>query len=319
MVTATHLPIEERLLQLLQHLGIERAHFAARHSDDWQGLATLHPERIASLTLVCPSWAVGLDPTTLHSFSSRLLVFTGDQGPLAERVGQALASLPEATLITLRDYSNLFWTDVIADRTDEIGSALLDFLTHLDQPQGVRALSLAEGEGEVAGITYQIQGSGPPLVLLPLLIAPSQWEPLLPTLSQQYCTITLGGAELGSAAVLEARGRAPGYLRMVRTLMDEILLQPGATILDVGCGTGALDRWLARRTGGTNPILTVDISRYLLREATALARKEGLAGTIEFREGSVETLPFPDQHVEVTLSVTVMEEVNADRMLAEMV
>jgi hypothetical protein len=28
----------------------------------------------------------------------------------------------------------------------------------------------------VAGITYAIRGSGPPLVLLPLGLAPSQWE-----------------------------------------------------------------------------------------------------------------------------------------------
>ena len=171
----------------------------------------------------------------------------------------------------------------------------------------------------MAGISYQIRGSGPPLVLLPLGFAPSQWEPLLPTLSKRYCTITLGGAELGVAPFLENRGRAPGYLRMVRTLMDEVQLQPGETILDVGCGTGVLNRWLARRTGGANPIIAVDINRSFLREATALARKEGLEGTIEFREGSEEALPFPDQSFEVTMSATVMEEVDADRMLAEMV
>jgi SAM-dependent methyltransferase len=63
----------------------------------------------------------------------------------------------------------------------------------------------------------------------------------------------------------------------------------------------------------------VDINRYLLREATALAQQAGLADTIAFQEGHAYALPFPDQSVDVTLSVTVMEEVDADQMLGEMV
>jgi len=56
-----------------------------------------------------------------------------------------------------------------------------------------------------------------------------------------------------------------------------------------------------------------------LREATALARQEGLEGAIEFREGNAEALPFRDNSFDVVMSVTVIEEVDADRMLAEIV
>ena len=55
-----------------------------------------------------------------------------------------------------------------------------------------------------------------------------------------------------------------------------------------------LDRWLARRTGGMNPIVGVDINRYLMSEAAALTRKDGLERKITFREGNAERLPFPD-------------------------
>jgi len=174
-------------------------------------------------------------------------------------------------------------------------------------------------EGELDGISYRIQGAGAPLVLLPLGLAASQWEPLLPRLSAQYCTLTLGGAILGSVSSLEARGRSTGYLGVVRNLIAEIHLQPGETILDVGCGSGVLDRWLARQTGGAHRIMAVDIHRTLLREAAALATKEGLAGHIEFREGNAEALPFPDMSFDVTMSATVMELLDADRMLREMV
>ena len=51
----------------------------------------------------------------------------------------------------------------------------------------------------------------------------------------------------------------------------------------------------------------------------AFARKEGLEEAIEFREGSGEALPFADGSFDITMSVTVIEEVDADRMLAEMV
>src|SRR5207247_828792 len=109
-----------------------------------------------------------------------------------------------------------------------------------------------------------------------MFLAPSQWEPLVPLLSERYCTITLEGAALGAVAILESRGRAVGYLQMVRTLLDETQLHPGESVLEVGCGTGVLDRWLAQRTRRAHCITGVDINPYLLQEAKALARREGL-------------------------------------------
>jgi hypothetical protein len=50
-------PIEARLLDLFRHLGIERAHIAAGGPPpllDWYNLAILHPERVASLTVISP-------------------------------------------------------------------------------------------------------------------------------------------------------------------------------------------------------------------------------------------------------------------------
>src|SRR5262249_18278234 len=101
MSTEVELPVEERLLQVLQHLGIERAHFAARGGGDWGGLAASHLNCIASLTLICPR---GMDPSMLSALAPRLLVLAGDQGRPDAIVRQAVAPLQEATLIALRDY-----------------------------------------------------------------------------------------------------------------------------------------------------------------------------------------------------------------------
>lgn len=314
MVTQPSHTVEERLIHLLRHLGIERAHFAACMSRDLAGLATSHPDVVSSLTLVCP-W--GMNVGALRPISSRLLVITGDQGQVAEEVHRAVASLPGTTLIDLRDYFSPLWADVIADRTNEVKAAMMDFLSSIEQQQALQEVALLESEGEIADISYSIRGSGPPLVLFPLGLAPSQWQPLLPLLSARYCTITVAGPALGMVAFLEAR--AQGYLRVVRAVVDEADLRPAETVLEVGCGSGVILRWLARHTHGAKRITGVDINPYLLREAAALAKKEGIEGAIELREGNGEALPFADSHFDVTMACTVMEEGNADRMLAECV
>lgn len=316
MTRETALPVEERLRQLLHHLGIRQAHIAGRVPRDWTGLATTSPDLVASLTLICP---MALDPQTVTHLASRLLVVTGDQGPQAEGVRQVVERVAGAHLVTLRDYPIFAWTDMVADRTDEIGAAMLSFLARAQPRAGAQSVPSAAEEGEITGLSYRLHGAGPPLVLLPLGLSPSQWDPLVPRLSAHYCTITLGGRELGPVASLESRGHAAGFLAMVRTLLEAVHLRPGESILEVGCGTGVLDRWLAQSTHGTHRITGVDINRYLLREGMALAQHEGLEGVVAFREGNAEALPFPDQSFDVTLSVTVMEEVDAHQMLREMV
>ena len=305
-------PVEACLAALLDRLGIERAHFAGRGSADLRGFASQHPERIASLTLLCPAV---LDTATLAPLARRLLVVTGDHGPGARRVRSGLADLPGATTVVLDDYAGLTWADLACERGDSIGAAMREFLPrHAALP----AADLAAQDGEIAGISYRVRGEGAPLVLLPLDLSPGQWEPLMPALSARYCTITLGGALLGSVASLEERGRS-GYMGIVRGLLDTLAIQPGESVLEVGCGSGVIMRELARRTQGANRLIGRDMSPYLLREARALARRDGLIDHIDFGEGRAESLPLPDGTVDVALSSTVFEEGNADLMLSEIV
>jgi SAM-dependent methyltransferase len=120
-------------------------------------------------------------------------------------------------------------------------------------------------------------------------------------------------------ALLESRGCAVGYQGMARPLLETARLQPGEALLDVGCGSGVLDRWLAQYTGDANRIVGVDVNRYLLGEAATLVQHEGVEGIIALREGNAEALPFPEARFAVTMAHTVLEEGDADRMLAELV
>jgi SAM-dependent methyltransferase len=156
-------------------------------------------------------------------------------------------------------------------------------------------------------------------MLLPFFLAPSQWAPAVERLARQFTVITLGGPHLGGVATLEDRARAPTYQAMFRTLIDLMAPKPGEAILDVGCGAGSLDRLLARRLGSANPITAMDTNPFLLSEAASLAKSEGLDEFIRFAPGNAEALPFADQSFDCIFSITVLEECDADRALAEMV
>ena len=213
--------VEEHISKLLHHLGLEQAHFAARLDMDWTSLVANRAELVSSLTLVSPG---NMDATVLRSLGSRLLVFNDDQRS-GQGVRRAMESLPDARLVPLPNYSGAIWSDVAFDRTDDIGTAMMDFLALMDARRaGDKTVTLTEGSGDIDGLTYHIRGSGPPLVLLPLQLAPSQWDPLLPALSERFCTITLSGAEVGFAAVLEARGQT-AYARVVRNVLEEVPVQ----------------------------------------------------------------------------------------------
>jgi SAM-dependent methyltransferase len=128
----------------------------------------------------------------------------------------------------------------------------------------------------------------------------------------------LGGALLGSIGSLEERGRS-GYIGVIRAVLDALRIVPGETVFEIGCGSGVVMRELARRTAGANRLIARDMNPYFLRVAQELARREGLDHLIEFGEGRAEALPLPDASVDVAIAFTVIEEGDADRMLAELV
>jgi SAM-dependent methyltransferase len=312
----TNMSPTERLITLMDHIGLDTAYFGTPIPRDISGLATEHPERLAGVVLCVPS---RLDPAPFTAIADRVLMIAGERGPAAEATARAALRLPGAERSVLAGYEAPgSWADAVADRTDEIAERMMAFVDQLaaeGRRAGTPRSTLAEGTH--AGISYRVEGSGPALMLFPFFLAPSQWDPAIPALAERFTVVTLGGPHLGGVASLEDRAQMPTYRAMFRTLIDVIEPQPGEAILEIGCGAGSLVRQLARRLGKTNRITAADVNPFLLREAEQLAEEEGLLGAIQFTKGNAEALPFDDRSFDCVYSVTVFEECDADRAIEE--
>jgi SAM-dependent methyltransferase len=315
-VQETDIPATERLVALMDHLGLGMAYFGTPIPRDISGLALQYPERLAGVVLCVPD---RLDPAPFAEIADRVLMITGERGPAAEATARAAVRLPTAERSVLPGYDAPgSWADAVLDRTDEIAERMIAFIDRLTaEGRGAATPRVATQEGIHAGISYRIDGSGPALILLPFFLAPSQWDPAIPRLGRRYTVVTLGGPYLGGVASLEDRAQMASYRAMFRVLIDAVAPQPGENILDIGCGAGSLARQLAARLGGASPITAVDVNTSLLREATLLAETEGLAGATDFTEGDAEALPFEAESFDCAYSVTVFEECDADRAIAE--
>jgi len=80
--------------------------------------------------------------------------------------------------------------------------------------------------------------------------------------------------------------------------VGRIGITPGSKVLDVACGTGNTTI-PAAKTGAS--VTGVDIATNLLEQAKTRADSEKLK--VQFQEGDVEELPFPDHSFDVVLSM----------------
>ncbi|MFS0706035.1 class I SAM-dependent methyltransferase [Cellulomonas sp. 179-A 9B4 NHS] len=100
--------------------------------------------------------------------------------------------------------------------------------------------------------------------------------------------------------------------RLAPLLADEAGVAPGARVLDVGCGPGALTAELVRRTGAAR-VHAVDPE-----PAFVAAVRDRLPG-VDARLGAAEDLPFTDGSVDVALAQLVVPFLaDPDRGLREM-
>jgi arsenite methyltransferase len=94
-------------------------------------------------------------------------------------------------------------------------------------------------------------------------------------------------------------------------------LRPGETVLDLGSGGGIDVLLSARRVGPTGKAYGLDMTDEMLALANENKRKAG-AQNVEFLTGHIESIPLPDNSVDVIISNCVINlSADKDRVLRE--
>jgi arsenite methyltransferase len=94
-------------------------------------------------------------------------------------------------------------------------------------------------------------------------------------------------------------------------------IEPGETVLDLGCGAGIDSILAAQRTGPAGRVLALDFLPEMLERTAAAAAEAGLAN-VEPLEGDIEAIPLPDASVDHVISNGVINLVpRKARVLAE--
>jgi ubiquinone/menaquinone biosynthesis C-methylase UbiE len=102
----------------------------------------------------------------------------------------------------------------------------------------------------------------------------------------------------------------------LRRIAAALGVGPGATIVDLGCGSGGPSLWVARQTGAQ--LIGIDVSTVGVAQANARAQAEGIADRVRFHVSDIATLPLSAASVDAAMSVDMLVFVpDIDAVMAE--
>jgi arsenite methyltransferase len=94
-------------------------------------------------------------------------------------------------------------------------------------------------------------------------------------------------------------------------------IQPGETILDLGCGGGIDTILAAQRTGPTGKVIALDFLPEMLHRTARAVQEAGLSN-VELVEGEMESIPCPDASIDLIISNGVINlSARKARVMAE--
>jgi SAM-dependent methyltransferase len=120
-------------------------------------------------------------------------------------------------------------------------------------------------------------------------------------------------------ARLEARAQSAVFARLFDKYVERLDLRPGVRVLEVGCGTGAMLRLLARRPEFHGTAVGIDQCPSFIRAASQRSWEEKVSDRLSFRVGDVHRLDFPPGAFDVVIAHTLISHVtDPTRVLGEM-
>ena len=118
--------------------------------------------------------------------------------------------------------------------------------------------------------------------------------------------------------ILDVFDGLAGIQRLKRAAIEQCRLSPGASVLDAGCGTGLETIRLAKLVAASGTVVGIDASEKFLTEARR--RAAGLGLPIDYRQGDVQQLPFPEKAFDVARAERLFPYLtDPERALSELV
>jgi tocopherol O-methyltransferase len=99
----------------------------------------------------------------------------------------------------------------------------------------------------------------------------------------------------------DAESPHQAQIRLIEELAERTQIQPGAKVLDVGCGLGGSSFWLARKLGCL--VLGITISPVQKRLAERRARSFGLSNPVQFAVRDANELDFAAETFDAIWSI----------------
>ncbi|HSD52298.1 MAG TPA: methyltransferase domain-containing protein [Candidatus Methylomirabilis sp.] len=119
-------------------------------------------------------------------------------------------------------------------------------------------------------------------------------------------------AEVAAARAYEALFVPALFAQWASRVVDAANLVAGQRVLDVACGTGVLAREVCLRTGPTGYVAGLDPSVGML----AVAKE--LSPSVDWRQGTAESIPFSDASFDAVVSQFGLMFMDRDRAIREM-
>jgi ubiquinone/menaquinone biosynthesis C-methylase UbiE len=110
-------------------------------------------------------------------------------------------------------------------------------------------------------------------------------------------------------ARLESRAKDAIFARLFDKYAARLSLPPSARVLEIGCGTGAMTRFLVRRGDFSGRAFGVDHSPAFIEAARKFAQEEKVSDRIDFRVGDAHSLEFSPATFDAVIAHTVISHV----------
>lgn len=110
-------------------------------------------------------------------------------------------------------------------------------------------------------------------------------------------------------ARLESRAKDAVFARLFDKYAAQLALPPSGRVLEIGCGTGATIRLLARRSDFSGKAFGVDQSLPFIEAARKFARDENVGDRVDFRVGDAHSLEFSPGTFDAVIAHTVISHV----------